>query len=102
MYESRLRERRELARREARRAATISNARLGVFLLGAGVAFAVFGPTGLQLAWLAPPALAFAVLVVVHDRVLRARKRADEFSAQFDKAYGGKVSAAIAAQCPGK
>lgn len=84
MYESRLRERRELARREARRAATISNARLGVFLLGAGVAFAVFGPTGLQLAWLAPPALAFAVLVVVHDRVLRARKRAERAAAYYE------------------
>lgn len=33
----------------------------------------------------------------------RAKRLADEFSAHFDKAYGGKgISEAIAAQCPGK
>jgi len=33
----------------------------------------------------------------------RAAKLASEFSAHFDKAYGGKgINAKVAAQCPGK
>jgi len=48
-----------------------------VFAAGAALAWAVLGVRALPPAWLLPPLLAFVALVVVHDRVIRARERAD-------------------------
>jgi hypothetical protein len=75
----------ELTRRlEARRARVAAldrrdlayaRARLAVFVAAAAVAWAIFA-RGLPAWWLAAPALAFLVLLVVHDGVFRARDRA--------------------------
>jgi hypothetical protein len=73
-----------VATHETRRAAQISNARLVVFLLAVGLCFAVFGPTGLSAAWLAPPVIAFVALVVVHDRALRAKTRAERAAHYYE------------------
>jgi hypothetical protein len=65
-----------------RRARALSNARLAVFCAGGIAAFLAFGRESLAPAWLAAPALAFAVLVVQHDRTLRAAslaRRAEAF-----------------------
>jgi hypothetical protein len=73
-----------VAAQESRRAARISNARLAVFALAVGLCFAVFGPPGLPLAWLAPPLLVFVTLVIVHDRMLRAHKRAERAASYYE------------------
>ena len=66
------------------RAARISLARLFVFLTGVVLAAgAVFGGW-LSGGWIALPALAFLVLVVVHDRVLLARDRAERAAAWYE------------------
>jgi len=73
------------ARLDARRAraaaldrddARLALARLVAFLAAAGVGWAVLAGPRITAGWLAPPALAFLALAVVHDRVLRARSRA--------------------------
>lgn len=78
----------ERAAREAtaeaaeRRGSLVSHARLLVFLAGIAASFAVFATETLSGAWLAPIALAFMVLVVWHDRILReagAARRAQAF-----------------------
>jgi hypothetical protein len=83
-YEARLGAHRTVAAQESRRAARISNARLAVFALAVGLCFAVFGSPGIRLLWLAPPLLVFLTLVVMHDRVLRAQKRAERAAAYYE------------------
>jgi hypothetical protein len=83
-YEARLGAHRTVAAQESRRAARISNARLAVFALAVGLCFAVFGSPGIRLPWLAPPLLVFLTLVVMHDRVLRAQKRAERAAAYYE------------------
>ena len=84
-YESRLRARRATAVAKASRAGSLSNARLTVFAAGVAVAFAAYGFQQLSALWLLPPALVFAVLVAAHDRVLRARERADRAVAFYER-----------------
>jgi hypothetical protein len=67
-----------------RRAAALSNARLAVFCAGVIVAFLAFGRGSLAGEWLAAPVLAFAVLVVQHDRTLRAASRARRGQAFYE------------------
>ncbi len=72
--------RRELARAEVARrgalASRLSNLRLLLFGALGVIAWLVFGSRALAPGWLAPGALAFGALVVLHDRVLRVRERA--------------------------
>ncbi len=58
------------------RGALVSNARLACFAAIVVVAWLAFGTRSLSAAWLVPPVVGFAVLVVVHDRVLRRATRA--------------------------
>lgn len=58
------------------RGALVSNTRLAVFAAVAVVAWLAFGTRMLPAFWLTLPVLAFAVLVVVHDRILRRAARA--------------------------
>jgi hypothetical protein len=67
-----------------RRAAVISNSRLAVFCAGAVAAWLAFGRGSFAATWLAIPALAFAVLVVQHDRSLRAASRARRGAAFYE------------------
>ena len=83
-YGARLTARRAEAAALDQRADRISLARLFVFLAGVAVAGgAVFGGW-LSGGWIALPALAFLVLVVVHDRVLLARDRAERAAAWYE------------------
>lgn len=81
-YQARLRARQSAAGALARRDAALSNARLAVFAVGVALAFAAFGFRWVSAAWLVPTAALFVVLIVAHDRAIRARERADR-SVQF-------------------
>ena len=85
-YARRLGARRGEAERESRRAAVVSNLRLLVFVAGVVVAWLVFGTQALAPVWLAPPIAGFVVLLVVHDRLLRARARAMSSVALYQRA----------------
>jgi len=76
-YARRLGARQTQAASFRRRAALVSNLRLLVFVGGAGLAWLALGPGSLARAWLAAPALAFAALVVLHDRELTRRDHAE-------------------------
>ncbi|MFT3915836.1 MAG: DNA mismatch repair protein MutS [Anaeromyxobacteraceae bacterium] len=56
--------------------AALAWARLVAFAAGAAVAWAALARAALSPAWLLAPALAFLLLAIRHDRVLRARDRA--------------------------
>jgi hypothetical protein len=88
VYETRLAAHRATAEARARVQSRLSNARLAVFFGTVALAFFVFAPPRLPLATLAPPALAFLVLVVWHDRVIRARRRAERGAAWFEAGLG--------------
>ncbi len=75
-YQRRLAERAATAERQEKRFRWIGNARLAVGIAGGAVAFFVFGETVLSPWWLAIPAAAFAVLVVIHARVVERLERA--------------------------
>ncbi|MBX7259632.1 MAG: DNA mismatch repair protein MutS [Candidatus Hydrogenedentes bacterium] len=75
-YQRRLAARQETVRRLDKQDALYANLRLVVFLAAlAIIAAAIWGDDRLWV-WLAVPVLAFVVLVVRHDRVIRARDRA--------------------------
>ena len=76
-YTRRRVERRGAAEHLAARAGRLSNLRLAVFLIGLAVAVGVFGLKLLSGWTLIPPLAAFGALVLWHDRVIRARERAD-------------------------
>ena len=75
-YQLRLADRSTVAERQAQQFRRIGNARLGTGIVGVIVAFFVFGETVLSPWWLAIPAAAFSVLVVVHARVAERLERA--------------------------
>ncbi|HEX2484415.1 MAG TPA: DNA mismatch repair protein MutS [Myxococcota bacterium] len=83
-YRQLLAERRERAAELARSDRRLSNARLATFAAGVALAVAVFFARALYVAWLAPPALVFVVLLFVHDRVIRRRERAERAVAFFE------------------
>ncbi len=76
-YARRLAARRAEANRRVRLDRTTSNLRLLVFATGVGAAILAFGADAIRPAWLALPAAVFVVLVIVHDRMIRARRRAE-------------------------
>ena len=75
-YQRRLAERSTVAEREQKQFRAIGNARLGTGIAGVIVAFFIFGETVLSPWWLAIPAAAFSVLVVIHTRVVDRLERA--------------------------
>ncbi|HEX2485684.1 MAG TPA: DNA mismatch repair protein MutS, partial [Myxococcota bacterium] len=83
-YRQLLAGRRERAAELARSERRLSNARLATFAAGVALAVAVFFARALHVAWLAPPALVFVVLLFVHDRVIRRRERAERAVAFFE------------------
>jgi len=76
-YARRHQERKRTAERLRRRAGIVSNLRLLVFAAGVVLAWLALGPSSVARGWLAVPTAAFIVLVVVHDRELRQRARAE-------------------------
>jgi len=84
-YRRRADRHRERAAEAARLEESISRARLGVALAAALIAWFVLGAVQLSAAWLVGPAAAFAVLLVVHARVRRRRRRAERGVAFYER-----------------
>ena len=74
-YGQRVAARRATLETHARRASLLGNLKLLVVAVGVVTAWFALGTRSIDSLWLAPPALAFFVLLIVHDRVLRARAR---------------------------
>lgn len=85
VYTLRLRERRTAAAACAARERVLSGLRLAVFAAGIGAAWLVFGPREVSLLWLAPPIVAFAVLVLVHDRVIARRSELERAATFYER-----------------
>lgn len=75
-YRRRIAERNRAFEANGRRDGVIANVRLVVFLLAVVLGWLSFGVRWLHPAWVLAPVAVFIVLVVVHDGVLRAKKRA--------------------------
>ena len=84
-YRRRLGERRARVTAAAARAETISRARLGTALAAAVILVLAYGGELLSPRWLLAPAAAFAVLVVMHGRVRRRRRRAERGQAFYER-----------------
>lgn len=84
VYATRLAARRREAELHASRQGRLSNARLAVFAIGLGVAWFSLGVRTLSPAWLLAVAVAFVILVVLHDRVIRRRESADRAVAYYE------------------
>jgi hypothetical protein len=76
-YTRRLTTRRLEAQRWSRRDRWLSNLRLAVFGLGGLAAWLAFGTHAIDWIWVLPPAVAFGLLLIAHDRVIGRRTRAD-------------------------
>ena len=84
-YQTRLDKAHELATLEDRREARLADARLAVFLVAGTVALAAFWLRWLSGWWLLLPTLAFGLLVILHDRVAKARDRARELTSLYER-----------------
>ena len=84
-YQSRLAVRQVVAERDEKLFRRIGNARLATGILGLIVAFFVFGETVLSPWWLAIPAAAFSILVVIHARVVERLERAQRAVAFYQR-----------------
>jgi len=62
----------------------LSHLRLAVFLAALILGWFVFGTHQLGAGWLGPPAGLFLVLVIAHDRVIQARRRAERRAAFYE------------------
>jgi MutS domain V len=76
-YARRLSARRALAARLAQLERRISMARLAVFIAGVVVAFVALDRHAISPWWIAVPVACFIALVLLHDRVIKRRQRAD-------------------------
>lgn len=68
-----------------RRSRLASNARLVCSLVIVVVGWLAFGTHSLGAIWIAPPLLAFVVLVIAHDRILRREERASRVRRFYDE-----------------
>ena len=68
-----------------RRSRLASNARLVCFLAIVVVGWLAFGTHSLGAIWIAPLLLAFVVLVIAHDRILRREERASRVRRFYDE-----------------
>lgn len=68
-----------------RRHVLVSNLRLLVFAVGALTAWLIFVPNAIGPAWLLLPALAFAVLMIAHARILNANDRTQRAQRYFER-----------------
>jgi len=75
-YTHRLDDRLEAERRLSVRERLVGNGRLAVFFLAVALAYFAFGPRTVSPWWLVVPGVAFAVLLFVHEGVVRAMYRA--------------------------
>ncbi len=87
-YEERLEQRRATLAQRRRRDSAVSNWRLAIFLSAVALGVCVFALDWLNPTWLTVPLLAFGVLVVIHDRVVRQRDLAADAVAYYERALG--------------
>jgi hypothetical protein len=66
----------------------IGNTRLGIFLAGSALAWLSFRSQLISPWWLLVPGAVFLVLIVVHERVLRARRRFERGAAFYERGLG--------------
>jgi len=59
--------------------------RLAVGILAAGLTWPALGSGAISAAWLLAPIAPFLILVVVHDRVIRRRRRAERSVAYYER-----------------
>ncbi len=85
VYQQRLEHRQREAQELLRRERGLANVRLAVFLLALGVLGSSFLGGWIARSWVLLPAGGFVALLFVHDRVIRARERADR-SVDFHEA----------------
>jgi hypothetical protein len=88
IYRARLTELGALADRLAWRDAAIAWGRLIVFLAGAVLVYFVFGHDGTATSWLLVPTAIFVLLVLVHDRAIRTRRRAQQTAQLYQDGLG--------------
>jgi hypothetical protein len=75
VYTARRRDRLSQAARRERQEASLSGVRLALAIVAAFLAWLAFGRGALSGWWLLAPAAAFVIVAVVHDAVIRARRR---------------------------
>ena len=84
VYADRHSGRRAVVRQLTAREARISWLRLSVFAAGAILCWPVFGSGTLGWGWLLLPLAGFVVLLMIHDRSIRARQRAERAVEFYD------------------
>ncbi|MCC6487481.1 MAG: DNA mismatch repair protein MutS [Candidatus Hydrogenedentes bacterium] len=84
-YEARLAARRATASTLARRCDLFANLRLAVFAAAIITAWMSFWAQWISALWLFVAAAIFATLLLVHDRALRARKRAEDSASFYEQ-----------------
>ena len=84
-YTRRLTARQAAAARLAQLERRISLARLAVFIAGGVVAFVALDRHAVSAWWIAAPAVCFVGLVLLHDRVIKQRWRADRAVAFYER-----------------
>jgi hypothetical protein len=84
-YTLRKRARERVAQALGRRDRLLSNARLFVFVAGVVQGFLAFGTRVLAPVWLIPTVLVFVALLIAHDRVIQARRRAERSVAFYER-----------------
>ncbi len=84
-YRRRLAERRTRQEMLSRLDSRFSMARLVTVAVGLVVAWAVFDPERLALAWLAVPAVVFVGLAIAHERVVHRKERAQRAIAYYER-----------------
>jgi hypothetical protein len=85
-YTRRLDQRRQRAGQLEQREQLLGNARVGVFLLGLGVAWLIWGSHLLHPAWLLAPIFLFGAVLILHDRATRSWYRARRAVAFYEAA----------------
>lgn len=84
-YEARLAARRATASTLTRRCDLYANLRLAVFAAAAILAWMSFWAQWISALWLCGGVAIFAALMLVHDRALRARKRAEDSAVFYEQ-----------------
>jgi hypothetical protein len=85
-YTQRMESRRAAVERLERRHIRIGNLRLGVAVAAAVIAYLAFARGLVSPLWLVPAGVAFLILVLAHERVIRARRRADRAVRFYERA----------------
>ncbi|PCJ60208.1 MAG: hypothetical protein COA73_08430 [Candidatus Hydrogenedentota bacterium] len=84
-YKEWLEAHRSIANLYAHRDVMLANFRLLIFIAGIGIAVSLFRIGAEYVAWLGLPFLLFGILIVIHDRVLKKKERAERAVEFYEK-----------------